>query len=86
MAFVKDDYNVLVVNFVIFILLNECCKLLNRSDDNVSIGVLQLLFKNGSRGITVSCTFFKTVIFFHCLVVQVLTVNYKEYLINVREQ
>ena len=45
-------------------------------------GITELPLQNSSGGVAVSRSFFKAVVFFHGLVVQVLTVNNKENLIN----
>ena len=52
----------------------------------MSIRIFQLSFKNSGRSIAVGRSLFKTVIFLHGLVVQVLTIYHKENLINIGKQ
>ena len=47
------------------------------------VRIFQLAFQYSSRGITVGCSLFKAVIFFHGLIVQILTVNHKQHLIDI---
>ena len=84
-AFVKNDDNVFPIHFMFAVFFDEGRQLLNGSNDNMGIRIFQLLFKNCSRSIAVGSTFFKAVILLHGLVVQVLTVNHKQHLINIRQ-
>ena len=42
MALIEDDYNVLLINFVTFILLNKCCQFLNCCNNDVSVLIFKL--------------------------------------------
>ena len=69
---------------------NKQRQLLNRCDDDfismrVALGVpvFQLALQHLRGGVAVGCTFFKAVIFFHGLVVQILAVYHEQNLINI---
>ena len=84
-AFVKDYDNLFPINFMLFILLDEGRELLNGCNNNMCLWIPQLPLQNRRRGIAVSSTFLKSVIFLHGLIVQILTVNNKEHFINKRK-
>ena len=92
MALVKNQDNVLLENLMSLIAGNKQRQLLNRCDDDfismrVALGVpvFQLALQHLRGGVAVGCTFFKAVIFFHGLVVQILAVYHKQNLINIGE-
>ena len=76
-ALVKDDYNVLLVNFVSRILLDEGRQLLDGGNDDMCFRVFQLAFQNRGAGVGVCCTLLEAVILLHGLVVQVLAVYHE---------
>ena len=82
-ALVKDDHNVLLVDFMPRILLDEGRQLLDGGNDDMCFRVFQLAFQNRGAGVGVCRALFKTVIFFHSLVVQVLAVYHKQHLVDV---
>ena len=82
MAFVKNDDNLLVINLVLFILLDKGRKLLDCCDDNVRLGIRKLSLQDRRGGVAVCGSFLKAVIFLHGLVIQILTVNNEEHLID----
>ena len=84
-AFIEDDNNLLLVNLMVFVLLDEGRQLLNSCNDDMSIRVFQLLLQNSGTAVRVGSSFLETVILLHSLVVQILTVNNKEHLIDVRQ-
>ena len=65
------------------VLLDKGCQFLNGRNNDMGFHVLQLLFQNHSGCIAVRRPLFKTVIFLHGLVVQILTVYHKQHLINI---
>ena len=84
-ALVKYKNNMLVINRMALVFCNEYIQLLNRRYNNAGSGILKLFLQNGSAFVPVGSTFFKAVIFFDGLVVQIFTVNYKQNLINIRQ-
>ena len=85
MAFIEDDNNLLLVNLMVFVLLDEGRQLLNSCNDDMGIRVFQLLLQNSCTAVRVGSSFLETVILLHGLVVQILTVNDKEHLIDIRQ-
>ena len=92
MALVKNQDNVLLENLMSLIAGNKQRQLLNRCDDDfismrVALGVpvFQLALQHLRGGVAVGCSFFKAVIFFHGLVVQILAVYHEQNLINIGE-
>ncbi len=83
MALVKNNDDVFYVHFMPRILLNKSCQLLNGSNNDMRARIFQLAFQYGSRGIAVGRSLFKTVIFLHGLIVQILSVNHEQHLINI---
>lgn len=90
MALVKNQDNVLLENLMSLIAGNKQRQLLNRCDDDfismrVALGVpvFQLALQHLRGGVAVGRPFFKAVIFFHGLVVQILAVYHEQNLINI---
>ena len=46
MAFIEDDYNMLLINIVAFILLNKSSQFLNCCNNDVSVLIFKLFLKN----------------------------------------
>ena len=82
-ALVKDDHNVLLVNFVSRILLDESRQLLDGGNDDMCFRVFQLAFQNRGAGVGVCRSLLEAVILFHSLVVQILAVYHKQHLVDV---
>ena len=82
-ALVKDDHNVLLVDFMPRIFLDEGCQLLDGSNDDMRFRVFQLTFQNRGTGVGVCRALFKTVILLHSLVVQVLAVYHKQHFVDI---
>ena len=92
MALVKNQDNVLLENLMSLIAGYKQRQLLNRcNDDFISmriafgIPVFQLALQHLRGGVAVGRAFFKAVIFFHGLVVQILAVYHEQNLINIGE-
>ena len=92
MALVKNQDNVLLENLMSLIAGYKQRQLLNRcNDDFISmriafgIPVFQLALQHLRGGVSVGRAFFKAVIFFHGLVVQILAVYHEQNFINVGE-
>ena len=92
MALVKNQDNVLLENLMSLIAGNKQRQLLNRCDDDFismrvafGIPVFQLALQHLRGGVAVGRAFFKAVIFFHGLVVQILAVYHEQNFINVGE-
>ena len=92
MALVKNQDNVLLENLMSLIAGDKQRQLLNRCDDDfismrVALGVpvFQLALQHLRGGVAVGRAFFKAVIFFHGLVVQILAVYHEQNFINVGE-
>ena len=82
-ALVKDDHNVLLVNFVSRILLDEGRQLLDGGNDDMRFRVFQLAFQNRGAGVGVCRSLLEAVILFHSLVVQVLAVYHEQHLVDI---
>ena len=92
MALVKNQDNVLLENLMSLIAGNKQRQLLNRCDDDfismriaLGVPVFQLALQHLRGGVSVGRPFFKAVIFFHGLVVQILAVYHEQNLINIGE-
>ena len=83
MTLIKNNHNMFLINIVHRVLLDKSCQFLYCRDNDMSFRIFQLSFQNHSRGITVSSTFFETVILLHCLIVQVFPVHHKKDLIDI---
>ena len=83
MAFIEYQNNMLIPDGVHGVLLNKDIQFLNRSYDNSRSRILKLLLKDSRALVAVSSALFKSVILFDGLIVQVLTVNNKQHLVNV---
>ena len=84
-ALVKHKNNVLVINRMGFVLRNEHIQFLNGRYDNSGSAVLKLSLQDCGALVSVGGTFFKAIIFLDGLVVQILTVNYKQNLVDIRQ-
>ena len=82
MAFIENHNNMFFINFVFLVLGYEFIQLLNGCDDDSCIIIFHLFLQNFSRGVAVGSTFFKSVVFFHCLIVKIFPVYNKQYFIN----
>src|SRR5690554_7939584 len=91
-ALIKNQHHMFLINIMLFIFTDEYIQLLNSGYNDFVfmrisffIPVLQLSLKNSCGRITISCPFFKTIIFFHGLIIQVFTVNNEQYLVYIRQ-
>ena len=84
-ALVEDQDDVLPVRRMVLVLTNEHIELLDGGDDDMDIGILDLLLQNAGRGIAVCRALLKTVVLAHCLVVEVFPVNNEKHLVDVVE-
>ena len=82
-ALVKDDHNMLLVNFVSRILLDEGRQLLDGGNDDMRFRVFQLAFQNRGAGVGVCRSLLEAVILLHGLVVQILAVYHKQHLVDI---
>src|SRR5690554_3577368 len=89
---IKNQDHMFLVNIMLFVFTYKYIQLLNSGYNDFVfmrisffIPVLQLSLKNSCGRITVSCPLFKTVIFLHSLIIQIFTVNDKQYLVYVRQ-
>ena len=71
---------------MIFIFPDKGRELLNSGDDDPRVVVFELLFENRRRGVGVSRTLFKAVVFLHCLIVKVFSVHDKQHLVDIRHR
>ena len=85
MALIKYQNDVLISDWMVRIFLNKHIQLLNGRYDNAGSAVLKLLLQNSGTLVSVGSTFFKSVIFFDCLVVQILTVNHEQNFFDIRK-
>ena len=76
-ALVKDDHNMLLVDFMPRIFLDEGRQLLDGGNDDMCFRVFQLAFQNRGAGVGVCRSLLETVILLHGLVVQVLAVYHE---------
>ena len=84
-AFVKHKDNMLVSDRVARIFVNEHIQFLNGRYDNSGGAVLKLTLQNSGTLVSVGSTFFKAVIFLNGLIVQVLTIDHKQNLFDIRQ-
>ena len=84
-ALVKHKNNMLVTDRVARIFVNEHIQFLNGRYDNSGSAVLKLSLQNCCTLVSVGSTFLKAIIFLDGLVVQVLTVNHKQNLFDIRQ-
>ena len=77
-TFVKYHHHMALVDRVGGIFLDEGGQLLDGSDDDAGVWVLQLALEHGGGGVAVGGALLEAVVFFHGLVVQVLAVHHKE--------
>ena len=82
-ALVEDNDYTLIKNAVAGILLNKGCQFLNGSNDDFCAIIFQLPLQHSGGGIAVCSTLLKAVVFLHSLVVQILTVDHKQHLVDV---
>ena len=82
-ALVKDDHNVLLVDFMPRIFLDKGRQLLDGGNDDMCFRVFQLAFQNRGAGVGVCRSLLEAVILFHSLVVQILAVYHKQHLVDV---
>ena len=75
----------LVTDRVARIFRNEHIQFLNGRYDNSGGAVLKLSLQNSGTLVSVGSTFFKAVIFLNGLIVQVLTINHKQNLFDIRQ-
>ena len=85
-ALVEDDDDMLIVNGMIFIFTDKGRKLLNGGDDDPRVVVFELLFEDRGGGVGVCRTLFKAVIFLHCLIVKVFSIDNKQHLVDIRHR
>ena len=85
MAFIKNHDNVLFVHLVGLILLDERIQLLNGSDDDPALWILQLLRQDFRIPVSIGSALLETVILLNGLVIQILPVHHKKDLVNVRQ-
>ena len=82
-AFVKDNHHLLGIHRMAAVFFYERGQLLNGGNNNHSLGIFQLFFQNGCRGVAVGGPFFKAVVFLHGLVIEILAVYHKEHLFDI---
>ena len=80
---VEDNDHPFPIDRMVLLLLDKGGQLLDSSDDDVGVIILQLLFQNSGGGVAVCRSLLKSVILFHGLVVQILPVHHKQHLVDV---
>ena len=70
---------------MILVFVDQDRQLLNGRDDDPGFGGLQLPFQDGGAVVAVGRSLLELVIFLHGLIVQILSVNHKQHLVNVRK-
>ena len=85
MAFIKNNNNVFLVDFMPRIFLDKSNQLLNRCNDNMRCIIFKLALQNSCAGVRVCRPFLETIILLHCLVVQILAIYHKKDFINIRQ-
>ena len=91
-ALVKDDNSVFTEHLVSLILRDKVVQLLDGRDDDFIpveapffVPILKLPLQDSGRSVAVGRTFFKAIIFFHGLIVQVFSINHKQNLVYIRQ-
>jgi len=89
MALIENQHDMAVIDRMLRILRDEVFKLLYRRHDNFiivgisfAVFVFNLALQDAGASVAVGRTFFKPVILFHCLIVEILAVNDKQYLVD----
>ena len=85
MTLVEYHHYMLVVHIHIFVTLHKYGKLLDCGNDNMTGWIIQLSFQYGHISVAICGIFLEIVILSHGLIVQVLTVHYKQHLIYIWE-
>ena len=92
MALVKDDNSVFAEHLMSLVFRDKIVELLDGCDDDFIpveasffVPVLKLPLQDSGRSVAVGRTFFKAVIFFHGLIVQVFSINHKQNLVHIRK-
>src|SRR5574344_742497 len=89
MTFVEDNHHLFMEDGMVLVVFNEDGEFLYGGNNNlivvvgaVFVPVFELSLKHSGRCIAVCCSFFKSVILCHRLVVEVFSVHHEKHLIN----
>ena len=85
-ALVEDNDNVLFKDGMSLIFFDKFIQLLNGRDNDPRIRIFKLFFEDGGGSVAVRRSLFKAVVFLHRLVVEILSVNHKQNLVDIRER
>ena len=85
-TFVEDDDDVFCIDLVFLVLLDKRREFLNRRDDDPRIAILELPLKNRRRRIAVRRPLFKTIVFLHRLIIEILAIHDKKHLVDIRQE
>ena len=84
MALIENQHHMRFEYRMLLVFGNEAAELLYGGDDDSAVRILKLALQDGGVGVGVGRTFFKAVVLFHGLVVQILAVNHKQHLVYFR--
>ena len=80
-ALIEYDNDLFLINLMIFEFFDKCRELLDSRDDDSGVGVFKLLFQHSGGAVGVCSAFLKSVILFHCLIVEIFSVNNEQHLV-----
>lgn len=78
MTFIKNNHHMTAKNSMILVFFDKLIELLDSGDDDGCVGTLELLLEFGCTAIAISCSFFKFVILFHRLIIQIFSIHHKQ--------
>ena len=84
-TFVKNHYDMSIVDVMLLVGSDEAAQLLDRGDDDSRIRILQLFLKHRCGGIRIGGSLLEPFILPHGLIIQVLAINDKQHLVDVRQ-
>ena len=83
-AFVENKYNLLVINRQIIFTFHQVVQLLDGGNDDFVVVFFQIAFQARRAFRTVHTVGRKTLVFLHCLIVQILPIHHEENLVDKR--
>ena len=84
MAFVENKYNLLVINRQIIFTFHQVVQLLDGGNDDFVVVFFQIAFQARRTFRAVYAVGRKTLVFLHCLIVQILPIHHEENLVDKR--
>lgn len=83
MTLIEDDDYMSIEDLMPVIFTHESIEFLDSRDNNASIRVFELFFELCCTSIAICCSFLELIIFEHGLIIEILSIHYKEYFIHI---